>query len=60
MGRRAGRPRGARAVAAEIKARTYAGAVHVNCGTREKYTSNGGCVHCSLKAAAQQRSGQHG
>jgi hypothetical protein len=44
----AGRPKNANLETAKIAGdRTYIGSVHEACGTSERYTSGGGCVHCA-------------
>ena len=35
--------------------RTYTGAPHSKCGTTERYTGTGGCVHCARRIATEQR-----
>lgn len=35
--------------------KTYEGARHKPCGTRVRYTSNGGCVHCARDKQTQMR-----
>ncbi len=34
---------------------TYTGLPHARCGTRERYTKGGGCVHCARIIATEQR-----
>lgn len=52
----AGRPENAsRANAALMGDKTYIGSVHDKCGTNERYTKGGGCVHCARVIATEQR-----
>lgn len=41
--------------AKEFGLKTYTGAVHSKCGTTDRYTSGGGCVHCARIIATEQR-----
>lgn len=41
------------AVALGLK--TYTGTPHSKCGTTERYTKGGGCVHCARLIATEQR-----
>jgi len=34
---------------------TYTGLPHARCGTRERYTKGGGCIHCARVLATEQR-----
>jgi hypothetical protein len=34
---------------------TYVGVMHRRCGTTERYTNGGGCVHCARVIASEQR-----
>lgn len=35
--------------------KTYFGSMHDRCGTFERYTKGGGCVHCARVVATEQR-----
>ena len=62
----AGRPINENLATAKLAGdRTYIGSVHSDCGTSERYTSGGGCVHCARakqtamrEALALSKSGQ--
>lgn len=52
----AGRPPNeALAIAKLAGDRTYEGSAHAKCGTTERYTSSGGCVHCARLKQAEMR-----
>jgi glutaredoxin len=51
-----GRPQNAeRQLAVELGFPTYIGLAHARCGTVERYTKGGGCVHCARVIATEQR-----
>lgn len=52
----AGRPLNASREDAVLQGfRTYTGSPHSKCGTTERYTKGGACVHCARIVATEQR-----
>jgi len=51
-----GRPTNeARQTAIELGLNTYTGTTHRRCGTDQRYTAGGACIHCARLRSAAQR-----